>query len=149
MSRRWPLLCAAFLLLWWALLAIAPRYRASWLHENILVFASVPLLVLLYRRRWLSDSSWTLVTAALSIHLVGAHYTYSEVPLFDRLAGRNHYDRVVHFSFGLLMSAPIQELEQRHLRLSLRMSCVLAIEFIVAMSALYEMIEWGWTEEGK
>lgn len=55
---------------------------------------------------------------------------------------RNHYDRLVHFSYGLLLVIPVQEIERRYLRLSLLVSSVLAIEFILATSAAYELIEW-------
>ena len=55
---------------------------------------------------------------------------------------RNHYDRLVHFSYGLLLAVPIQEFERRHLRLSVALSSVLAIECIIATSAGYELIEW-------
>jgi putative membrane protein len=55
---------------------------------------------------------------------------------------RNHYDRLVHFSFGFLMAVPIQEIERRYLRLSVAVSSVLAIECIIATSASYELIEW-------
>jgi putative membrane protein len=55
---------------------------------------------------------------------------------------RNHYDRLVHFSFGLLLAVPVQEIERRYLRLSLAVSSLLAVEFIIATSASYELIEW-------
>ena len=54
---------------------------------------------------------------------------------------RNHYDRVVHFSYGLLLAVPVQEFERRYLRLSNIMSSLLALEFILATSAAYELIE--------
>jgi putative membrane protein len=49
---------------------------------------------------------------------------------------------LVHFSFGLLLAVPVQEIERRYLGLSLAMSSLLAVEFILAMSAGYELIEW-------
>jgi putative membrane protein len=55
---------------------------------------------------------------------------------------RNHYDRLVHFSYGLLVAVPIQEFERRHLHLSAVASSVLAVECILATSAAYELIEW-------
>jgi putative membrane protein len=55
---------------------------------------------------------------------------------------RNHYDRLVHFSYGLLLAVPVLELESRYLHLSEKLASVLALEFIIATSASYEMIEW-------
>ncbi len=65
--------------------------------------------------RPLSNASYVLLTIFFCLHTIGAHYTYSEVPagywIRDLLGlGRNHYDRLVHFSFGLLMCYPLQEL---------------------------------------
>ena len=90
------------------------------------------------------------------LHTLGARYLYSNTPYdvwSEWLLGinitetfgfdRNHYDRVVHFSFGLLMAVPIQEFERRYLRLSLAVSSVLAIECILATSAGYELLEWA------
>jgi putative membrane protein len=48
----------------------------------------------------------------------------------------------VHFSCGLLMAVPIQDFERRHLRLSVALSSVLAVECILATSAGFEIIEW-------
>lgn len=81
---RFERACLVFLGLWWAALAIAPNYRETWFHENTLVFVAVPLLLLLHRRMPLSKVSWSCLTVFLALHLVGAHYSYSEVPLFDR-----------------------------------------------------------------
>ena len=55
---------------------------------------------------------------------------------------RNHYDRLVHFSYGLLIAVPIQEVERRYLNLSAFASAVLAVECILATSAAYELAEW-------
>ena len=148
MSRdRYALGCLVALTLWWALLAVAPKYRESWLHENLLVFVGVPLTAWLDRRVRFDRLSLTLITLFLALHLVGAHYTYSEVPLFDRIrdwAGysRNHYDRVVHFSFGLLLAYPIRELFRKVARARGFWSYFLPLLLVMATSAFYEIIEW-------
>jgi putative membrane protein len=133
---RYALSCLVALALWWALLAIAPRYRDTWLHENLLVFAGVPLAAWLDRRLRFDRVALTLVTLFLALHLVGAHYSYSEVPLPWK--ARNHYDRVVHFSYGLLLAYPMRELfrGERHPR-------VHALLLVMASSMAYELIEWG------
>jgi putative membrane protein len=91
----------------------------------------------------------------LALHTLGGRYTYSSVPYDEwarALTGmtlgerfgwtRNHYDRLVHFAFGLLWLAPFSELGRRHLRLSAAASACVAIAAIVAAGALYEIFEW-------
>jgi putative membrane protein len=147
-------LFAAFLV-FFAASCIAPPNVEFMLMQHVPTIASLALLVYVVNRLPISPLSYSLTILFLVLHTIGARYLYSNTPydLWARwLTGstisevfgltRNHYDRVVHFSFGLLMSVPIQELEQRYLKLSLAMSCILAIEFVVAMSGAYEMIEW-------
>ena len=139
MSRhRYALLCLAALAAWWALLAIAPRYRDTWLHENLLVFAGVPLSIWLHLKLGFDRIALTLITLFLALHLVGAHYTYSEVPWLGE--GRNHYDRIVHFAYGLLLAYPLREIFR-----SAPCPRVLTLLLVMASSMSYEVIEWGFT----
>ena len=64
----------------WLALAISPNDRADWALENVLVLAFVPALIASMRWFPLSRLSWTLILLFLSLHTVGAHYTYAEVP---------------------------------------------------------------------
>jgi putative membrane protein len=105
----------AWYLIIWIGLAIAPLYRSDWLLENILVFVTVAVLVFTYRWFPLSDVSYLLITLFLTLHAIGAHYTYEKVPLGFWLQdafnlSRNHFDRIVHFSFGFLLGYPLREL---------------------------------------
>lgn len=139
MSRdRYALSCLAALALWWALLAISPRYRDTWLHENLLVFAGVPLAFWLHLKLRFDRKALTLITLFLALHLVGAHYSYSEVPL--PWSGRNHYDRIVHFAYGLLLAYPMRELFR-----GTPWPRALALLLVMASSMAYELIEWGFT----
>ncbi len=142
-------------LVFFAASCIAPPYLDFMLLQHVPTIASLALLVCVVNRLTVSRLSYSLTIAFLVLHTIGARYLYSNTP-YDLWASwltghtisemlgltRNHYDRVVHFSFGLLMAPPIQELERHYLKLSLTMSCVLAIEFVIAMSGAYEMIEW-------
>jgi putative membrane protein len=142
-----PVYLFAFYVLFWAALAIAPLDRMDWLLENLLVFAAVPWLVRMYLKRPLSNASYILLTIFFCLHTVGAHYTYSEVPagywIRDLLGlGRNHYDRLVHFSFGLLMCYPLQERIQRAARPRGNWALFFAVTIVCACSVAYEIMEW-------
>jgi putative membrane protein len=119
---RYSLVLGMLFGLLWAALAINPRYRADWALENALTVAFVAALILFRRRLPLSRISYTALVLFLTLHSVGAHYTYAEVPydawiraLTGRSLGgllgweRNHYDRFVHFSYGFLFAYPIRE----------------------------------------
>jgi putative membrane protein len=78
---------------------------------------------------------------------VGAHYTYSEVPLFDRIRdafgySRNHYDRVIHFAYGLLLAHPIRELFRKVASARGFWSYLLPLLLVMASSCAYEIVEW-------
>ncbi len=140
-------LLAAFLAVWaWA--AIEPVYPDDWLLENYLVFIFVPLILLLGFYFRLSNLSYTLITVFMILHVIGAHYTYSEVPFGYTLQSwfdsqRNMYDRLVHFSFGLLLAYPIREVFIRITRVKGFWGYYLPLDVTLAFSAVYELIEWG------
>src|SRR5438105_380761 len=76
---HWALL--GWYVLFWMVTAISPHDRGDWLLENLLALGLVGLLVATYRYFRLSDLSYILLTVFLTLHTIGAHYTYSEVPL--------------------------------------------------------------------
>ena len=130
----------------WLVAALKPLNRQDWLLENLLVFLVVPVLVVLYRHRLLSNNSYALLFVFMSMHAVGAHFTYTEMPLGNFLRdhlhwSRNHYDRLVHFAFGLLVAYPIREtLVGLGFRRSF-LSCIVAIHVVMAWSGFYEVVE--------
>ena len=138
---------AATYLAIWIVAAIAPVDRFDWLLENLLVFALLAGLLASYRRFPLSNASYLCILAFLTMHAVGAHYTYSRVPpgvIASELLGftRNHYDRVVHFAFGLLFAYPVREVLQRTSNLrGLRLGFV-TVAMLLAFSSGYELVEW-------
>ncbi len=130
----------------WIVTAIAPLDRHDWVLENLLVALAVLLLIGTYRVFPLSDLSYLLIAAFMTLHAVGAHYTYSEVPLGfwlrDHLGfGRNPFDRVVHASFGLLMAYPIREVFLRVANARGFWAYYLPLDVTLAFSALYETME--------
>jgi putative membrane protein len=135
---RYGIACLLALALGWALLAIAPNYRDTWLHENLLVIAGVPVALWLHLRLRFDRLALTLITLFLALHLLGAHYSYSEVPW--PFPGRNHYDRVVHFAYGLLLAYPMRELFR-----GTPWPRALTLLLVMASSMAYEIVEWGFT----
>jgi putative membrane protein len=130
----------------WIIAAIEPLYPRDWLLENLLVFIWSALLIFTYRWFQFSNLSYGLFIVFLSLHLAGSHYTYSETPFGFWLQDwfgfeRNHYDRIVHCSFGLLVAYPMREILIRTSGLNLSWSYFITLNCIVAFSAIYEIIE--------
>jgi putative membrane protein len=158
-SQRFPLILLALLAILAVALGIAPRYRGDWLLENALAVAGVLVLVLSARSFPLSNVSYALLFVFLVLHEVGAHYTYSEVPYdawFAKLTGhglnellgleRNHYDRLVHFSYGLLLAYPARELFVRVADARGFWGYALPLDVVMSTSMLYELFEWAAAE---
>jgi putative membrane protein len=130
----------------WSLAAVNPVKRNDWFVENLLVFIGVPVLVFTYRRLPLSDTSYVLIFLFLLLHAAGAHYTYAEVPFGYWLKNffhwrRNHFDRVVHFSFGLLLTYPMRELLRPAIKTRGFWAFLLPVAVIVSLSGFFEIIE--------
>ena len=146
MSRYHRFLVLLFLGVWvWA--AINPSFRHDWLLENYLVFIFVPIILITGKFFKLSNVSYTFITLFMILHVVGSHYTYSEVPFGYTMqkwfgAERNMYDRLVHFSFGLLLAYPVREVFMRLVRVKGVWSYYLPLDLTLSFSALYEIIEW-------
>ena len=133
-------------------LAWAPYDRGDWLLDNLI---SVPLAVglLLARRRLpLTATGWVLVFLFLALHEVGSHYTYSLVPWMEwsrDVLGwapgweRNHYDRILHFAFGLLLTRPLGDLIARPLAASPTLLRVMPTCLVISCSSVYELLEWA------
>lgn len=137
----------AALALAWLVEAINPVHPDGWLLENILVFIFVPLILISGRYFQLSNVSYTLIAIFMLLHIVGSHWTYAEVP-FGAVLGhwmgtdRNMYDRLVHFSFGLLFAYPIREVLLRVTDAKGVWGYYLPFDVVMSFSALYEIMEW-------
>lgn len=142
------------LLALWA--AINPHDRKDWLLENVLALVAVATLAGTYRVLPLSRISYLFIFLFLCLHEVGSHYTYSEVPYdawLRALTGttladtfgwdRNHFDRFVHFSYGLLLAYPIREVVLRVGALKGFWGYFLPLDVTMSTSMVYELIEWG------
>jgi putative membrane protein len=130
----------------WMAAAVKPLFPSDWLLENILVFTFLPLLIFTYKRFPLSDLSYIVITIFMCLHAAGAHYTYAEVPFGYWMKeafglSRNHFDRIVHFSFGLLMAYPIREIFLRVAHSKGFFAYYLPFDVALAFSGAYEIIE--------
>ncbi len=140
------LLAAALAVLVWS--GIGPRDRATWAMEVAPVLVAIPILVATHRRFPLTPLLYALVAVHAAILCVGGHYTYAEVPagfwVRDLLGlSRNHYDRLGHLFQGFVPALVVRELLLR--KTLLRPGgwvFTLATSVALAISALYELVEW-------
>jgi len=153
--RRYLLILAIVFAIEWALLAIHPYDRADWALENALVAVFVLVLAATHRVFPLSRISYTLVFLFLLLHEIGAHYTYAKVPYDDAFSflfgfslnealgfGRNHFDRAIHFSYGLLLAYPIREVFIRIATVRGFWAYFLPLDITMSTSMLFELFEW-------
>lgn len=135
-----------FAVLIWS--AIAPKDYFTWSLEVAPALIGLIVLVASYRKFPLSKLTYGLILLHCIVLMIGGHYTYAEVPLFDTFAewfgwGRNHYDKLGHFIQGFVPAAIARELL---LRLKVvkneRWLVLFVVSFCLAFSALYELIEW-------
>ena len=144
---RYQLICFTLFNIFWVWAAVNPLYPSGWLLENYLVFLFIPIILVVGIYFKLSDASYAFITAFMILHVIGSHSTYAQVPFGDTLqawlgASRNMYDRLVHFSFGLLLAYPMRELFMRVGHAKGFWSYYLPVDIALAGSALYEIIEW-------
>ena len=145
--RNRPLqLMLVWLGLVWVIAAVSPYNRLDWLLENLLVLVYGVLLVATYRMFAFSNLSYFLFTVFITLHLVGAHYTYTETPvgywIKDAFVlSRNPYDRIVHFAYGLLLAYPFREVLVRIVGVRLAWAPFVAVCMILAFSGFFEIIE--------
>ena len=115
--------------------------------ENVLNIPFVILLIIISRWFKFSKLSYTLIFIFMFLNIVGSHYTYAEVPFGFWLQNffnlnRNHYDRIVHFSFGLLFAYPVREIFIRIGKAKGFWALWTPIELVLGLSAIYEILEW-------
>ena len=157
--HRYLLILALLFCAEWIGLAINPLHRDDWILENFLVVIAVLVIAGTYKRLLLSRISYTLIFIFLCLHEIGSHYTYSEVPYdqwFQALAGqtfnewvgwqRNNFDRVIHFSYGLLLAYPVREVFLRVANVHGFWGYFLPLDLTMSTSLAYELIEWGAAE---
>jgi putative membrane protein len=128
--------------------AVAPIHHIP----TLLLLLASPFLL----GRWpLSNVAVACIVLFFALHTIGGRYTYTEVP-YDAVAQaltghtisetfgftRNHYDRLVHLCYGLLAVLPVSEALCRYGRIAPRVALYIAVESVLAVSLLYEVLEW-------
>ena len=140
----------------WASLAIMlvwsgwrPADRFTWFLEVFPIFLITAVLLSIYRHFYFSRLVCWLMWLHAIVLLVGGHYTYAEVPLFDWIRdvfhlARNHYDRLGHFMQGFVPAMISREvLLRRKVLCRGGWSFFIVVSICLAISASYELIEWA------
>ncbi len=146
MSFPWVLVFWMFLV--WS--AVHPKDYFTWIMEVAPALAALVILIVTKRRFPLTKLTYSLVLVHSIILMIGGHYTYAEVPLFNWIRdilhqARNNYDKVGHFAQGFIPAIVSREILIRNkvVRRGPWLSFIVA-SICLAISAFYELIEW-WT----
>lgn len=147
-TRRyhWTLLAILAVAFVWS--GVRPHDYFTWLLEVAPVIIGLPILLVTYRRFPFSRLAYGLMLLHAIILMVGGHYTYAEMPLFNWLRdtydlSRNYYDRLGHLAQGFVPAIVAREILLRCSPLQPGKWLVLIVLSIcLAISALYEMLEW-------
>mgnify|MGYP000040047152 FL=1 len=126
---------------------IKPKEFLTWVAESSPSIVVLIILIAIYRKFRLTTLSYTIIAILSILTFIGGHYTYSEVPLFNWLQDtydlkRNHYDRFGHFLKGLSAIVVMEILIRKTLLKRDAWLSGITISIILAIAALYEIVEW-------
>lgn len=147
--HHWLLIALGLMLALLAWSGVHPYDRATWWMEIAPILIAVPVMLLSYRRFPLSSLLYVLIFWHAVVLMVGGAYSYARVPLGFEIAQllglhRNPYDKIGHFFQGLVPALMAREILLRGGFVQGRKMVVfLAICVVMAISATYELIEWG------
>jgi putative membrane protein len=153
-ARRYWMIVALVLLV--GVSFIGSPFFAQLPLQHVPTAVALALFLVLSRRYPLSTASFVCLAGFLLVHTLGARYVYSNVP-YDEWSvtifgtsisetfgwTRNHYDRFVHFSYGIFFFIPAREVLVRYISIPHKRADYFAMEFVMASSMVYELIEWG------
>ncbi len=153
--QRYFLILSVIFLVEFLILAIFPYDRSDWALENVAVLIFAIIMAWTYKRFTFSRISYTFIFIFMCLHEIGAHYTYSRVPydvflirhfgfsLNENMGWtRNHYDRLVHFLYGLFMAYPFREVYCRITYGKGFWGYFFPLLFTIAASFTFELFEW-------
>ncbi|MDP3818169.1 MAG: DUF2238 domain-containing protein [Methylotenera sp.] len=128
--------------------ATNPTDRLTWWLEVAPVIIALPILFFSYKHLQFTQLAYFLMLVHAIILLIGGHYTYAEVPLFDWLQdmldlSRNYYDRVGHFVQGFVPAIIVREIMLKKSPLQQgRWLFFITCCICLSISAVYEFVEW-------
>jgi len=147
-NRQYLSALCAFVGVFFIWSAIAPHDYFTWFLEVFPVLIALPLLLLTQRRFPLTNLVYGLIALHMVILLIGGHYTYAEMPVFNWLRDyyswdRNYYDRVGHVAQGFVPAMLAREILLRTSPLKPgKWLFFIVVSVCLAISAFYEFIEW-------
>jgi putative membrane protein len=137
---------AAVVLIW---SAIGCHDYFTWLMEVFPALIGGAVLVWLYPRFQFTTLVYALITMHAIILMIGGHYTYALMPVFEWIKDafhldRNYYDRLGHFAQGFV---PVMIAREVLLRITALKRGVLLnyllLSIAMAISAWYEILEFA------
>lgn len=147
MLKTFLWLAIFFSVLTWS--AIEPKDFITWVLEVSPALIGFGVLVWTYKIFHLTSLVYILILFHCVILMIGGHYTYAEVPLFDTIAeffdsSRNNYDKVGHFTQGFVPVMVAREITIRKNVFNLYgWMNFFIVSFVLAFSAFYELLEWA------
>lgn len=140
----WLIVFCAFLI--WS--GIKPHDYFTWFLEVSPALIALVILGATYKKFRFTDMAYWLMLIHAIILMIGGHYTYAKVPLFDWLKdaydlSRNHYDKLGHFAQGFIPAIIAREILIRKSPLNRgKWLFFIVVSICLAISAFYEFIEW-------
>jgi putative membrane protein len=144
MNKTW--LVIFFSVLIWS--GINPKDYLTWILETVPAMVAFVILMATRKRFPLTSLAYDLILVLSLILMIGGHYTYAEVPLFDWFKAvfnldRNNFDKVAHFAQGFVPAIIAREIIIRnHVVTNTNWLNFFIICICLAISAFYELIEW-------
>lgn len=135
-----------FIVLIWS--AIRPHDYFTWFLEVLPAILGMLILALTFREFQFTSLAYWLILIHSIILMIGGHYTYAEVPIFNWIRdvfdmSRNNYDKVGHFAQGFFPAIIAREILIRKSPLNQgKLLSFIVVCICLAISALYELIEW-------
>lgn len=122
--------------------------RTLWYLETFICLIGVVVLIFTFKRFRFTDLTYVFIILHLIILMVGAHYSYARVPLFDWISevcgsDRNNFDKLGHFAQGFVPAMIARELLIR-LDVVKKRSWIpfFVICTCLSISTFYELTEW-------
>lgn len=144
MKKLWLIVFFVFFL--WSV--INPKDYFTWFLEVLPALIAITILTFTYKKFTLTPLIYILILIHCIILMVGGHYTYAQVPLFDYIQeifnqSRNNYDKVGHFAQGFVPAMVARELIiRKNIIPNKQWMNFFIVCFCLAFSAFYELIEW-------